>query len=113
MKKTVYKNVELTCAFQQANDLQKNECLQGVMSRNDKGFRFEEAVKHTRHHRNPKLYEGEHCSLVHRPNGKYQLHFKPFEVSGPFKLFDFSFPFYMEMMDALRIIERQTMEEEA
>ncbi|MBO5955795.1 MAG: hypothetical protein J6Q10_03235, partial [Clostridia bacterium] len=43
----------------------------GVRSMNGDGFRFEEAVKQKRPRRNPKLYEGDYVSLVHRSDGKY------------------------------------------
>ena len=112
MKKKVYKDVELSCSFQQQDELPVNECLQGIISRTKKGFCFEEAVRHTRQHRNLKLYEGKYCSLVHRQNGKYQLHFKAFEVTKPSNSFEMAQPLYWEMLDAFDIIDQQMREAE-
>ena len=112
MKKKDYKNVELSCSFQQQDELPVNECLQGIISRTKKGFCFEEAVRHTRQHRNLKLYEGKYCSLVHRQNGKYQLHFKAFEVKNSCSSFEMARPLYWEMIEALGIIEQQMKEAE-
>lgn len=112
MKKKVYKDVELSCSFQQQDELPVNECLQGIISRTKKGFCFEEAVRHTRQHRNLKLYEGKYCSLVHRQNGKYQLHFKAFEVKNSCSSFEMARPLYWEMIEALGIIEQQMKEAE-
>ena len=104
MKKKVYKDVELSCSFQQQDELPVNECLQGIISRTKKGFCFEEAVKHTRQHRNLKLYEGKYCSLVHRQNGKYQLHMRTINTSGDFKRNELAYKVYCEIMNAFEII---------
>ena len=77
----------------------------GVLSRDHEGFRFEEAVKQKRPRRNPKLYEGDYVSLVHRSDGKYActLKYIPDEV----KDFDHNavaFRIYLELIDALQII---------
>ena len=77
----------------------------GVLSRNHEGFRFEEAVKQKRPRRNPKLYEGEYVSLVHRSDGKYACSLKCIGV--PDKDFDHNtvaFRIYLELIDALQII---------
>ena len=70
MKKT-YPNVTLDCTFQTPDNsqpslpIEEGQCLNGVISKITGGFRFEEAVKSRRPKRNPKLFDGNYCSLVH------------------------------------------------
>ena len=79
MKKKTYSNVNLTCAFQQAENLENNQCLNGVFSKTNKGFLFEEAIRKGRPPRNPKLFDGKYISMVKRQNGRYQCHIKTFD----------------------------------
>ena len=77
----------------------------GVLSKDGEGFRFEEAVKQKRPLRNPKLYEGQYVSLVHRSDGKYACSLKC--ISPHDKDFDHNtvaFRIYLELIDALQII---------
>ena len=77
----------------------------GVLSKDGEGFRFEEAVKQKRPRRNPKLYEGQYVSLVHRSDGKYACSLKC--ISPHDKDFDHNtvaFRIYLELIDALQII---------
>ena len=77
----------------------------GVLSMNQDGFRFEESVKQKRPRRNPKLYEGDYVSLVHRSDGKYACTLKC--ISPHDKDFDHhtvAFRIYLELIDALQII---------
>ena len=77
----------------------------GVLSMNGDGFRFEEAVKQKRPRRNPKLYEGDYVSLVHRSDGKYACTLK--HIATPDEDFDHhnvAFRIYLELIDALQII---------
>lgn len=71
MKKIEYNNVDLTCSLQQVEGVDADLCLHGVMSRQDGKFVFEEAVKCNKDRRNPKIFEGQYCSLVHMRNNKY------------------------------------------
>lgn len=79
MKKKTYSNVNLTCAFQQAENLENNQCLNGVFSKTSNGFLFEEAIRKGRPPRNPKLFDGKYISMVKRQNGRYQCHIKTFD----------------------------------
>ena len=79
MKKKTYSNVNLTCAFQQAENLENNQCLNGVFSKTNNGFLFEEAIRKGRPPRNPKLFDGKYISMVKRQNGRYQCHIKTFD----------------------------------
>ena len=105
MRKINYANVNLTCAFQQMTDLPTDHCIGGVLSRTDNSFKFEEAVKQSRRpKRNPKLFEGDFCSLVHMQNGKYQLHMWTINTSGDFKRNELAYKVYCEIMNAFEII---------
>ena len=79
MKKKTYSNVNLTCAFQQAENLENNQCLNGVFSKTNNGFLFEEAIRKGRPPRNPKLFDGKYISMVKMQNGRYQCHIKTFD----------------------------------
>ena len=77
----------------------------GVLSMNGDGFRFEEAVKQKRPRRNPKLYEGDYVSLVHRSDGKYACTLKHIATSDEdFDHHNVAFRIYLELIDALQII---------
>ena len=105
MYKQTINNISLQLVMQQpaVADTQKNHT--GVLSMNPDGFRFEEAVKQKRPRRNPKLYEGDYVSLVHRSDGKYACTLK--YIRDQEKNFDHhtvSFRIYLELIDALQII---------
>ena len=77
----------------------------GVRSRNGAGFRFEAAVKQKRPRRNPKLYEGDYVSLVHRSDGKYACTLKYVRPKDEdYDHHDVAFKIYLELIDALQII---------
>lgn len=105
MQKKTYTNVHLSCSFQQAEELQNDQCLNGVFSKTDTGFRFEEAARGTSCRRNPKLYDGAYCSLVHMQNGKYQIHMKTINASAIENPSDFAFKVYAELLHAFKVIE--------
>ena len=105
MYKQTINNISLQLVMQQpaVADTQKNHT--GVLSMNPDGFRFEEAVKQKRPRRNPKLYEGDYVSLVHRSDGKYACTLK--HIATPDEEFDHhnvAFRIYLELIDALQII---------
>ncbi|MBR1991461.1 MAG: hypothetical protein IJ986_04210 [Bacteroidales bacterium] len=105
MYKQTINNISLQLVMQQpaVADTQKNHT--GVLSMNPDGFRFEEAVKQKRPRRNPKLYEGDYVSLVHRSDGKYACTLK--HIATPDEDFDHhnvAFRIYLELIDALQII---------
>ncbi len=105
MYKQIINNIQLQLVMQQppVADRQKNH--QGILSKDGNGFRFEEAVKIKRPRRNPKIYEGEYVSLVHRSDGKYACSLKHISnKNGKFDPQDVAFRMYMELIDALQII---------
>ena len=106
MIKQTVNNINLQLVIQQPEVMnQSASSLAGVLSRNHDGFRFEESVKQKRPRRNPKLYEGQYVSLVHRSDGKYACSLKC--ISPHDKDFDHNtvaFRIYLELIDALQII---------
>lgn len=104
MIKKHYPNIMLTCTLQQDCEPSPDKCLNGVISKTHDGFRFEEAIHRGRAKRNPKLYEGDFCSLVHMQNGKYQIHMRTIDASGVDRK-DLAFKVYSELVAAFSIID--------
>ena len=105
MYKQTINNISLQLVMQQAEVFNQSMSHAGVLSKDGEGFRFEEAVKIKRPRRNPKLYEGQYVSLVHRSDGKYACSLKC--ISPHDKDFDHNtvaFRIYLELIDALQII---------
>ena len=105
MYRQTISNIQLQLVMQQQEVFDQPMSHTGVLSKDSDGFRFEEAVKQKRPRRNPKLYEGNYVSLVHRSDGKYACSLKC--ISPHDKDFDHStvaFRIYMELIDALQII---------
>ena len=106
MYKQTINNISLQLVMQQPQVvINPSMSHTGVLSKNGEGFRFEEAVKQKRPRRNPKLYEGQYVSLVHRSDGKYACTLK--HIATPDENFDHhtvAFRIYLELIDALQII---------
>lgn len=104
MKKFNFPNVTLNCVMQQANMIQESQCFAGIISRKGYGqFRFEEMTRKGRGPLNPKLYDGEHVSMVRMKNGMYQFHMKT--LSDKFDRKRFAFAVYKEISEALKILD--------
>lgn len=104
MLKKNYSNINLVCTLQQDTEITNEKCLNGVISKTDDSFRFEEAVRKGRPKRNPKLYDGNFISMVHMVNGKYQCHMKTITAHKELDLQDLAFKVYSELAAALSII---------
>lgn len=106
MYKKVFSNVSLQVVMQQQPEVfNQNMCLTGVLSKNPDGYKFEESVKIKRPRRNPKLYEGDYVSLVHRSDGKYACSLKYIRPKDEgFDPLEVAFRMYLELNDALQII---------
>ena len=105
MYKQTVNNINIQLVMQQAQVFNQSMSHAGVLSMNPDVFRFEEAVKQKRPRRNPKPYEGQYVSLVHRSDGKYACSLKC--ISPHDKDFDHNmvaFRIYLELIDALQII---------
>jgi len=105
MQKKTYKSITLACTLQQDYEITSDKCLNGVISKTDDGFRFEEAVRKGRPKRNPKLFDGRFCSLVHMQNGRYQIHMKTIEASTKLDRQQLAFEVYSELLNAFNIID--------
>ena len=105
MYKQTINNISLQLVMQQPEVVNQPMCLAGVLSKNQDQYRFEQAVKQKRPRRNPKLYEGQYVSLVHRSDGKYACTLKC--INDKEKDFDhhtLAFRIYLELISALEII---------
>ena len=105
MQKKTYTATTLSCTLQQGSEFTPNKCLNGVISKTHEGFRFEEAVRQGRPKRNPKLFDGKYCSLVHMANGKYQIHMKTIDASSIDDRHDLAFKVYSELLSAFTVID--------
>ena len=106
MYKQTINNISLQLVMQQPQvAINPSMSHTGVLSRNGDGFRFEEAVKQKRPRRNPKLYNGQYVSLVHRSDGKYACTLKYVRPKDEdYDHHDVAFKIYLELIDALQII---------
>lgn len=105
MQKKTYNDIQLNCVFQNVTELPESVCLPGMISRHKDGFRFEESCHHRSCQRNPKLFDGNYCSLVHMQNGKYQIHMKTINASGITDRNQLAFNVYSELLTAFSIID--------
>ena len=107
MIKNINLCIDLKTVMQTDPIMPKGKCYNGVICRESEDrYRFEESVRHNRTpQRNPKLYDGRYCSLVHMKNGKYQVHMKPINASDVTDTRQLAFDVYSELLNAFRIIE--------
>jgi hypothetical protein len=105
MQKKTYNDIQLNCVFQHVTDLPESACLPGIISRHEDGFRFEESCARKVCTRNPKLFDGQYCSLVHMQNGKYQIHMKTINASQVTDRNALAFNVYSELLTALAVID--------
>lgn len=76
MYKKNYEQVDVTCILQKTSEIPEDAHLRGSISLTETGLRFEETLPVKRSPRNPKLYEGQHLSVVRKVNGSFQCHLK-------------------------------------
>ena len=104
MKKKTYPQIDLSCVFQQVNNIVNGQCLNGIISREDDNtFRFEETIRKGRGPRNPKLFEGKHISMVRTKNGKIQFYMK--SLTRGFNQQSLPLDVYIEIKSALKILD--------
>ena len=106
MQKRTYKSINLACTLQQDDEITTDKCLNGVISKTEGGFRFEEAVRKGRPKRNPKLFDGNYCSLVHMQNGRYQIHMRTIDASSIDDSQTLAFKVYSELLNVFDIIDK-------
>ena len=98
--------VDLKTVMQSDAILIEGQCYNGILTRDGEShFRFEEATRKGRPPRNPKLFDGKYCSLVHMQNGRYQIHMKTINASAITDPSDFAFKVYSELLNAFKIID--------
>ena len=98
--------VDLKTVMQNDAHLVEGQPYNGLLTRDgDDHFIFEEASHKGRSPRNPKLFDGNYCSLVHMQNGKYQIHMKTINASAIEDRRDFAFKVYTELLSAFDIID--------
>ena len=106
MNKKSYSNVMLTVHFQQSEP-EGWHSYRGVFTlTGENKFLFEEAAHRQQATvRNPKLFVGEYISLVHKQNGRYQVHCRTINPSQGLDVSDLAFKVYSELLTALRQID--------
>jgi len=100
--------IDLKTILQEDTLLSEGRTYRGVLSRDSEcHYLFEEEVKSSRSSckRNPKLFDGKYCSLVHMQNGRYQIHMKTIDASSAHDRSSLAFAIYSELIDALNIID--------
>lgn len=105
MKKKIYSKTNITCILQQDSEIKSGKTYLCVCSKRHDGLLMEEAVHKRLPKRNPKLYDGEYCSLVHMQNGKYQIHMKTIDAGGITDCKELAFNVYSELIKALQILD--------
>lgn len=106
MQKNVNLCVDLKTVMQTDANPIEGQCYTGVLTRDgEEHFVFEESCRKHRCPRNPKLFDGQYCSLVHMQNGKYQIHMKTINASSITDRNQFAFNVYSELLTAFSIID--------
>ncbi len=106
MKKNTNLCVDLKTVMQSDAHLVEGQCYTGVLTRDGEDhFIFEESCHRGRSPRNPKLFDGNYCSLVHMQNGKYQIHMKTINASAIDDRNQLAFNVYSELLNAFSIID--------
>ena len=106
MQKNMNLCVDLKTVMQNDANLLEGQCYTGVLTRDgEEYFIFEESCHKGRPPRNPKLFDGNYCSLVHMQNGKYQIHMKTINASAIEDRRDLAFRVYTELLTAFSIID--------
>ena len=106
MKKNENLSVDLKTVMQNDANPVEGQCYTGVLMRDGEDhYVFEESCHHRSCQRNPKLFDGQYCSLVHMQNGKYQIHMKTINASSITDRNQLAFNVYSELLTAFSIID--------
>ena len=106
MKKNVNLCVDLKTVMQNDALPIEGQCYTGVLTRDgEEHFVFEESCRKHRCPRNPKLFDGQYCSLVHMQNGKYQVHLRTINASQVTDRRELAFNVYSELLEALSVMD--------
>ena len=106
MQKNVNLCVDLKTVIQSDAHLAEGQPYNGLLTRDGEDhYIFEESCRRHRCPRNPKLFDGQYCSLVHMQNGKYQIHMKTINASAIEDRNQLAFNVYSELLTAFKIID--------
>ena len=106
MQKNVNLSVDLKTVMQNDALPVQGQCYNGVLTRDrDDHYIFEESCACRSCQRNPKLFDGKYCSLVHMQNGKYQVHLRTINASQVTDRNQLAFNVYSELLTAFSIID--------
>lgn len=106
MQKNTNLCVDLKTVMQTDAHLVEGQCYNGVLTRDGQDhFIFEESCQRKSCQRNPKLFDGQYCSLVHMQNGKYQVHLRTINASAIVDRNQLAFNVYSELLNAFSIID--------
>ena len=106
MKKNTILCIDPNTVMQNDVLLKKDKCHNGVITRAGiDHYRCEESVRKGRPQRNPKLFDGKYCSLVHMQNGKYQIHMKTINASAVENRNVLAVEVYGELLKAFSVID--------
>ncbi len=106
MKKNLNLCVDLKTVMQNDTLLVEGQCYNGVLTRNsEEQFTFEESCHRISCRRNPKLFDGKYCSLVHMQNGRYQIHMKTINASQVANRKQLALNVYSELLTALSVMD--------
>lgn len=104
MQKKTFHNVTLDCIMQHDDTIHDSDTHNGIISKCKDQFRFVESVTHHSYRRNPKLYDGTYCSLVHKQDGKYQIHMKTINASTLSDPIELALKVYEDILKAFKFI---------
>lgn len=97
--------VDLKTVLQNDAQVAEGKCYNGTLSRtDDEHYLFEESVTTSRQRRNPKVFDGQYLSMVHKPDGQYQYHFKSMPDLTRIDRDTLALGIYKEVVTALSII---------
>ena len=106
MQKNVNLCVDLKTVMQNDAHLIEGQCYNGVLTRDGEDhFIFEESCQRKSCQRNPKLFDGKYCSLVHMQNGRYQIHLRTINASQVVDRRELAFNVYSELLTALAVMD--------
>ena len=103
MKKVTFPKIDLNCILQKADNITKDKCLNGIISRQGNGkFRFEETIRKGRAPHAPKLFDGKYVSMIRKQNGRYQFYMKT--LADDFNRDSLAYAIYAEVTKAIQFI---------
>ena len=106
MQKNINLCVDLKTVMQRDAHLAEGQPYNGLLTRDGEDhYIFEESCQRKSCQRNPKLFDGQYCSLVHMQNGKYQIHLRTINASAITDRNQLAFNVYSELLTALSVID--------